>query len=225
MTTSDWRPRVCSGIREVPDAPVYVCSLVGESHHWSTTGASSVYNPTPSGFRINLCNAVVSCTDGTCEYPPLEVERARRFKWRINWIAVADRIKLENQFKGGASWFFWIVGLSVVNSLIVLFQGEWSFAIGLAVADGAANRRAIMAGAFVLDLLAASVFVLFGVFARKSMTWAFVVGLALYAIDGLILLLAGDLLGMGFHGLGLWGMWGGLRACRALKAKTYQATR
>jgi hypothetical protein len=153
----------------------------------------------------------------------------------INEAAVADRIKLENQFKGGANWFFWIVGLSIVNSLIVMFQGEWSFAIGLgitqvidaiglAVADGAANPKAIMAGAFVLDLLAASVFVLFGVFARQRKSWAFVVGMALYAIDGLIFLLAADLLSMGFHGLGLWGLWGGLRACRALTSGTSGAT-
>ncbi len=143
--------------------------------------------------------------------------------------AIAAAIALQNQLKGGASWFFWIVALSVINSLIVLFQGQWTFAIGLgitqvideiglALADGAGNPGAIMAGAFVMDLLAASVFVLFGVFARQRKSWAFITGMALYAIDGLIFLVAGDVLSVGFHVFGLWGIFGGLRACRAINA-------
>lgn len=143
--------------------------------------------------------------------------------------AIAADIARQNQLKGGASWFFWIVALSVINSLIVLFQGQWSFAIGLgvtqvidavglAVADGAANPGAIMAGAFVLDLLAASVFVVFGIFARQRKSWAFITGMIFYAGDGLIFLVVGDVLSVGFHIFGLWGIFNGLRACRVANA-------
>ena len=76
-----------------------------------------------------------------------------------------------------------------------------------------------MAGAFVLDLLAASVFVMFGVFARKRKPWAFIVGLVLYGLDGLIFLVAGDVLSVGFHVFGMWGIFNGLRACRAINAE------
>lgn len=73
---------------EFKKTPLYVCSLVGDSHHWSTTGGSSIYNPTSTGFRINLRNAVSSFIDGKCTYDPLKTERAKKFNWRINWMAV-----------------------------------------------------------------------------------------------------------------------------------------
>src|SRR5215216_6144549 len=34
--------------------PVYVTALHGNSSHWATTGGSSVYNPTPTGFRVYI---------------------------------------------------------------------------------------------------------------------------------------------------------------------------
>ena len=67
--------------------PHYVCSLVGLSHHWSTTGGSSIYL-TATGFRINLRNAVSTYRDGKCDYGELKVQTARDHQWRINWIAV-----------------------------------------------------------------------------------------------------------------------------------------
>ena len=34
------------------DTPVYVTSIGGDSHHWATTGATSIYNATATGFRV-----------------------------------------------------------------------------------------------------------------------------------------------------------------------------
>lgn len=34
--------------------PIYITSLHGKSNHWSTTGASSVYEATKPGFRIYI---------------------------------------------------------------------------------------------------------------------------------------------------------------------------
>ena len=72
--------------------------------------------------------------------------------------------------------------------------------------------------AVVLDLLAAAVFVLFGVFANKRHTWSFVVGMALYALDGLIYLIGQEWLGVGFHAFALFCLFRGFKACRALNA-------
>ncbi len=68
--------------------PLYVCSLDGKSHHWSTTGGSSIYQASPTSFRINLRNAVSSFVEGSCEYCPLQAETAKHHEWRINWMAV-----------------------------------------------------------------------------------------------------------------------------------------
>ena len=43
------------------------------------------------------------------------------------------KYQTEAAFKGGANWFFWIAGLSVINSLIITFGGEMSFVIGLGI--------------------------------------------------------------------------------------------
>jgi len=73
--------------------PHYVSSLVGCSHHWSTTGGSSIYL-TEKGFRINLRYAVVTLKDGKLEYVPLTIADAKKYKWRINWIAIdSDQIE------------------------------------------------------------------------------------------------------------------------------------
>ncbi len=57
--------------------PVYVPSLGGDSCHWRTTGGSSVYAPTATGFRV-----YVSFLDGA-----IDPAVANSWKWHVNWIA------------------------------------------------------------------------------------------------------------------------------------------
>ena len=129
---------------------------------------------------------------------------------------------LEKQLRGGGSWFYWIAGLSLVNSAIALSGSGTRFILGLGITqifDELAQGMRSGAGlavAVVLDLLAAAVFVFFGVFANKRHTWSFIVGMALYALDGLIYLIAQDWLGVGFHAFVLFCLFRGFKACRAL---------
>jgi len=59
--------------------PIYITSLGGNSHHWATTGATSIYYPTPTGFRV-----FVRFPNGGSLTPAV----ANQFGWHINWIAV-----------------------------------------------------------------------------------------------------------------------------------------
>jgi hypothetical protein len=66
--------------------PAYVTSIGGQSSHWATTGATSVYGPnvagtlpTATGFRV-----YVRWADGS----PLTPAQANGFKWHINWIGM-----------------------------------------------------------------------------------------------------------------------------------------
>jgi hypothetical protein len=59
--------------------PIYVTSIGGTSSHWWTTGATSIYFPTPTGFRVYVRWA----TGGS-----LTPELANQLGWHINWIAV-----------------------------------------------------------------------------------------------------------------------------------------
>jgi hypothetical protein len=122
------------------------------------------------------------------------------------------RWKLERQMKSGASWFFWIAGLSVINTLVVTFKGRWSFLVGL----GATQFVAGIAGALAAELDPpteaiirilgvlisvgiAGVIVLLGIFARRGKKWGFVVGIALYALDTVLLILVASWASAAFH--------------------------
>jgi hypothetical protein len=126
------------------------------------------------------------------------------------------------QLKSGASWFYWIAALSLINSISAATGSSWRFIVGLGITQifdelgnhmGTGGRWVALA----LDLLAASVFVLFGVFAHKAHQWPFIAGMILFALDGVIFLLGPDWLGVAFHGFVLYCLFRGFRACRALR--------
>ena len=137
---------------------------------------------------------------------------------------------LEKQLKGGGSWFYWIAGLSLVNSVMALTGSPTRLVLGLGVTqifDGLAQEMGSGAGlavAVVLDLLAAAVFVFFGIFANKRHTWSFIVGMALYALDGLIFLIDPNWLSVGFHAFVLFCLFRGFKACRELNRVLFLPT-
>ena len=126
------------------------------------------------------------------------------------------------QMRSGASWFYWIAALSLVNSFAAFSGSTWRFIVGLGItqvfdafaSEIGASGKAVALG---LDLMAAGVFVVFGVCAHKAQSWAFVVGMVLFALDGLVFLLAQQWLDVGFHVFVLYCLFRGLKGCRALK--------
>ncbi len=138
---------------------------------------------------------------------------------------IEEKLKLQNRFKNGAGWFFWIAGLSLVNSIILMVGGQWNFLVGLGITqviDGIVSGVAAEADAsaatiikilaFVADILVAGLFVTFGVLAMKRYKISFIIGMVLYALDGLIFLIVPDFLSIGFHLFALFGLYGGLQA-------------
>lgn len=129
----------------------------------------------------------------------------------------------EAQLKSGASWFYWIAGLSLINSLIALGGFNWGFILGLGITqifDAIASEFQSLGKvvALGLDLVVIGLFVMFGIFANKGRSWAFIVGMILYALDSLVALLGKDWLALGFHGFALYCLFRGFSACRELKA-------
>jgi RHS repeat-associated protein len=59
--------------------PVYLTSLGGNSSHFATTGATSIYVPTATGFRVYV--RIVSGTNFT----PAD---ANSWGWHLNWLAL-----------------------------------------------------------------------------------------------------------------------------------------
>ncbi len=119
----------------------------------------------------------------------------------------------------GGDWFFWIAGFSIINSVLRLSGMAIQFVIGLGTTE--AIDLGILgtpkSATIVLDVLAAGVYALFGVFARKGARWAFVVGAIFYALDGLLLLLLfKDWLSVAFHAYALFRIFQGFQAAQQL---------
>jgi hypothetical protein len=137
--------------------------------------------------------------------------------------------RAELAVRNSASWFLWIAGLSVLNSLISIFDAPLTMAIGLGVTQFVDAIAAIIAkdagglGLFVvrylqlgITLLVGAGFVYLGLQARQVKLWPYKVGIAAYAVDGMLLIWLTEWIGVLFHALVLLALHGGLRWNRAL---------
>jgi hypothetical protein len=117
--------------------------------------------------------------------------------------------------KAGGNWFYWIAGLSLINAISSLLGSGGKFVIGL-VFTSELNEYAAKAGGeavaigFVISLIIAGIYVMFGYFACRRTRWIFVVGMICYSIDTLMAF--GVWLALGFHVLALFFIFNGFRA-------------
>ena len=139
------------------------------------------------------------------------------------------KLRLEARARNGASWFYWIGGLSVINSVIATTGGTFTLLFGLAVTQlitafasvvepdlGIPSPGIITFVGLALSLLAGAFFGLIGYAARKRIRGLYILGIVLYGVDGLLSLVLQDWLGALFHLFALAGLVGGLSATRTL---------
>lgn len=144
------------------------------------------------------------------------------------------QVTLQKRRREGSNLFFWIAGLSLVNSAVALFGGSMNFTAGLGMTQfvdgfallviedlGTDYNLLIKGVAIALDLIIAGMFVLMGIFSKKH-KWVFIPGMIIYGLDTLIFLLIRDFIGFGFHLLFLGGMIGGYMAFRQIEQKQAQ---
>lgn len=140
-----------------------------------------------------------------------------------NTAEAIERLKTEQRMHNGANWLLWIAGLSVVNSIITMMEFGIVFPVGLGVTQvidafalvGGGSSQIIGLG---MTVAVAAIFIALGFWARKGNDIAYVTGIGLYAVDGLIFLLIGDWLSIAFHAWGCFGIYGGLKANKQLQA-------
>jgi len=135
---------------------------------------------------------------------------------------------LTRRMKSGAGNFYWIAALSVINSLILQFGGNSFFVVGLAgtlfvdfifIELAAAMPDAALVVKIIgvlISVFIAGIVALFGLFASRGKRWAFLIGMAAYALDALLMLGLQEWMGLVFHGLFLYGLFTGLRALNEL---------
>ena len=137
----------------------------------------------------------------------------------------AQHAEVYERYKSGANWFYWIAGLTLITSIVTFFGGGWRFLISLGTTqffDGVAEGMSTEFGgapqviALVLDIFVTALFVLFGVLAGKKILSAYMIGMIVYALDGLVSLLFQDLIGVLAHAVVLFFMARGYMAGREL---------
>ena len=130
-----------------------------------------------------------------------------------------EEVALEEQRNKGAHWFYWIVGLTVINTIIMQTGMDWSFSLGATAtvfADVAAHEidtptaRMLALG---FDVIVIAFYAMCGVMGSRGATWAFVLGLIFFALDSLLSLIGFQIISILIHGYALFCIFGGTMAC------------
>ncbi len=138
-----------------------------------------------------------------------------------------QRMALKSKISTAAGWFYWIAGLTVVNAVIHQFGGSWRFVLGTGTTDvidavllqtgtGHAVAGSIRLIALGLDLLIAAIIAFWGFICGKGLRWAFVVGMVLYLLDGVLEGFLQEWLSAAFHVYAIYCIFQGLSAANAL---------
>jgi hypothetical protein len=124
----------------------------------------------------------------------------------------------ERIVRRSATWFWWVAGLSLINSFAVATDMKVRMIIGLGITqlvDELFPARETIHLALVFALVA--LFLALGFFARRLSPVAYLAGMIVYAADAVIFLWAGDWISVGFHVFVLIMLWGGYSALRAVR--------
>jgi len=142
--------------------------------------------------------------------------------------AMGERIEAEQQLSSGVSWFYWIAALSLINTLISFTGSQWGFGLGLGITQLFDAIAGELEGGLkfipiVMSLTATAAFAVFGFLGNKQQTWAILLGMVLYLLDGLLLVLLAVFFGglpiisLLIHAYALYQLFMGFSACRRLK--------
>lgn len=129
------------------------------------------------------------------------------------------RADAETAVRRAASWFFWIAGLSLINSFAAANHMSFRMLLGLGITSVVdvlfPSGQAIQ---LLLLVLVLGFFCLVGFFARRpSLPW-YLTGMIVYALDALLCMWIGDWQAVAFHAFVLYVLWRGLTVLRALVA-------
>lgn len=92
---------------------------------------------------------------------------------------------------GGARWFYWIVGLSIINSLLAMGGAPIRFVFGLGITQ--------FVPGYVASAAMLALFALCGYFGSKMQKWPFILGGILYLLDGGLCLFHQDYISVAVH--------------------------
>ncbi len=134
-----------------------------------------------------------------------------------------DSAPLLARIRSSAAWFYWIAGLSLVNSIVTYFKASVQFTIGLMSSQvldaiiGSIEAGVLRNVAIGFDALLIFVFALLAYYAGQLKRWAFITGMVLYILDSGLALFFQDYISFGFHVFALVMIFKGFSALNALR--------
>lgn len=199
-------------VRVAPDTQI----LRSDLNQWHPASHYQELNLTPvpaalGAVRVTLAQPAASDTPANPVYAPAMASPA-------GMANTGELMELDKKIRNHGSWYFWIAGLTLVNTVTSLSGSNGAFLLGLSITQvfdgfGAAAGGGGKMVALLLDAMAIGMFVLFGVFALKRHNWAFIVGIILYGLDTVLTLLFQSWLSLTFHAWALVSLIAGMRAC------------
>lgn len=169
------------------------------------------------GLVCNLTNKIASFIE-TCENFKEDPVQKKELESAPAIQEIEDTENLNN----GSQWFLWIFGLSALNTLILYLGGEVSFIFGLGITqifEGifiAIFQEFNILGMFI-SIFISGIFGIIWLFSKKLSKPAFIIGMLIYGIDGLILLAFQDWLSFGVHLYALFMIFKGFKSIDNLK--------
>jgi hypothetical protein len=172
-----------------------------------------------SGIRPPLAAAGATVAGLTTEV----IEKARLWDEHVK----VDQL---NRIKTGENTFYAIAGVSLIETIIFWSGKPINFLDSLGITQvldlftkGLMRQMPKLLvipqiTAFILDLALAALFAFLGFYAHKShKPWVFIVGMALYALDMLIVMRFVDVVSTAFHAAALFLLYRALMALREVK--------
>ncbi len=132
--------------------------------------------------------------------------------------AAANDPELDARIRSGASWFYWVAALSVINSILLMTNVGFGFAVGLGlttITDVAFASMPVVA--LTISILSSAVVAVFGWFSIKRHAWAFIVGLLVLLLDTGLCVLIKSWISVAFHAWAIVSIFMAFRASRAAK--------
>src|SRR5438034_1773701 len=200
---------------QTPESDRYVTNLAG---HVLTVNASRVTNDQPT---LHVDGKPVLGMETTLPAPAAGAPDSAGAT-----VSSRDLLRfqlLQRRLSGGA-WFYWIAGASILNSIINAAGTQWGLAVGLGITYFIDEVAKVLSDtvrtpiyAVIIDVAIAGGFALIGRAARRGSLGWYAVGIGLYLLDGLLFVLAVDILGIAVHGIAIFGLISGWRATRSLR--------
>jgi hypothetical protein len=119
-----------------------------------------------------------------------------------------------------ARWFWWIAGLSLVNSIMAHSGSNTNFVMGLgmtAFVDGMFEGNMLIG--LVVNAALLGLFVFLGYQGQRGKLWAFYTGVAVYVFDALVYVMIADWMPVAFHALAIYFISKGIFALKEASAQ------